>query len=138
MKKFDTRSESGSEARIEPYKHPAAGWGALKYVAINLIKEKVTGGNYRTLLKQNQPDGFDCPGCAWPDDLDGLRMDFCENGVKHLAWELTGKRVERDFFERRGEEDGGVGVLPLGVGGREEGADVSGGDRTQQGVRDGV
>jgi hypothetical protein len=37
-----------SEARIEPYTHPAAGWGALKYVAINLIKEKVTGGNYRT------------------------------------------------------------------------------------------
>jgi hypothetical protein len=43
------------EARIEPYTHPAAGWGALKYVAINLLKEKVTGGDYRMLFKQNQP-----------------------------------------------------------------------------------
>jgi molybdopterin-dependent oxidoreductase alpha subunit len=52
-------------------------------------------------MKMNHAkDGFDCPGCAWPDDLNGLRMDFCENGVKHLAWELTGKRVDRSFFER--------------------------------------
>ena len=55
----------------------------------------------RALLKMNRSDrGFDCPGCAWPDDLDGLRMYFCENGVKHVAWELTGKRVGREFFER--------------------------------------
>ena len=39
------------EGRIEPYTHPAAGWGALKYVAINLIKEKVAGGNYRIFIK---------------------------------------------------------------------------------------
>ncbi|MDC6134199.1 hypothetical protein PPH41_42005, partial [Burkholderia gladioli] len=55
--------------RIEPYHHAAAGWGAVKQVAINLIKERVAGGNYRTLFRQNQPDGFDCPGCAWPDRL---------------------------------------------------------------------
>jgi len=98
MKKTDTRSESGSEPRIEPYKHPAAGWGALKYVAINLIKEKVTGGNYRTLLKQNQPDGFDCPGCAWPDREHASTFEFCENGVKAVAAEATSKRVTPAFF----------------------------------------
>ena len=64
------------QGRIEPYHHPAAGWGALKQVAINLIKEKVTGGNYRTLLKQNQPDGFDCPGCAWPDREHASTFEF--------------------------------------------------------------
>ena len=52
--------KKSATARIEPYTHPAAGWGALKAVTINLIKEKVAGGNYRTLLRQNQPDGFDC------------------------------------------------------------------------------
>lgn len=56
--------EKGHVAR---YTHPAAGWGALKHAAINLIKEKVDGGKYKMLFKQNQPDGFDCPGCAWPD-----------------------------------------------------------------------
>lgn len=87
------------EARIEPYTHPAAGWGALKYVAINLLKEKVAGGNYRTLLKQNQPNGFDCPGCAWPDREHASTFEFCENGVKAVAAEATSKRVTPAFFE---------------------------------------
>ncbi|MCP3727984.1 FdhF/YdeP family oxidoreductase [Paraburkholderia sp. CNPSo 3272] len=87
------------QGRIEPYHHPAAGWGALKQVAINLIKEKVTGGNYRTLLKQNQPDGFDCPGCAWPDREHASTFEFCENGVKAVAAEATSKRVTPGFFQ---------------------------------------
>src|SRR5437868_12757272 len=86
------------EARIEPYTHPAAGWGALKYVAINLIKEKVTGGDYRMLFKQNQPDGFDCPGCAWPDRQHASTFEFCENGVKAVAAESTSMRVTPEFF----------------------------------------
>ena len=81
--------------------HPAAGWGAAKSVT------RVVAGADRllaavgALVKMNHAGrGFDCPGCAWPDDLDGLRMDFCENGVKHLTWELTSQRVDRDFFGR--------------------------------------
>ncbi|WP_323121121.1 FdhF/YdeP family oxidoreductase [Burkholderia alba] len=90
--------KKASAARIEPYTHPAAGWGALKYVAINLIKEKVSGGNYRALLRQNQPDGFDCPGCAWPDRQHASTFEFCENGVKAVAAEATTKRVTPRFF----------------------------------------
>jgi len=45
---------------------------------------------------------------------------------------------EGDFFERGFEENGGVGALPLGVGGGEEGADVSGGYGSEEGVGDGV
>ena len=86
------------EVRIEPYTHPAAGWGALKYVALNLLKEKVAGGNYRTLLAQNQPNGFDCPGCAWPDREHASTFEFCENGVKAVAAEATSKRVTPEFF----------------------------------------
>ncbi|MFM0153233.1 MULTISPECIES: FdhF/YdeP family oxidoreductase [Paraburkholderia] len=93
------------EARIEPYTHPAAGWGALKYVALNLLKEKVTGGDYRMLLKQNQPDGFDCPGCAWPDREHASTFEFCENGVKAVAAEATSKRVTPAFFEQHTVEE---------------------------------
>ncbi|ACR31748.1 FdhF/YdeP family oxidoreductase [Burkholderia glumae] len=84
--------------RIEPYHHAAAGWGAVKQVAINLIKERVAGGNYRTLFKQNQPDGFDCPGCAWPDRQHASTFEFCENGVKAVAAEATSKRATPAFF----------------------------------------
>ena len=78
---------------IAPYTHAAAGWGALKYVVINLIKERVSGGKYRTLFAQNQADGFDCPGCAWPDRKHAATFEFCENGVKAVAAESTSKRV---------------------------------------------
>ncbi|WP_343729290.1 FdhF/YdeP family oxidoreductase [Duganella sp.] len=83
---------------IKPYHHAAAGWGALKYVAINLVKERVSGVNYRSLLAQNQPDGFDCPGCAWPDREHASTFEFCENGVKAVAAESTSKRVTPAFF----------------------------------------
>ena len=86
------------KGHIAPYTHPAAGWGALKQVAINLVKEKVAGGKYKTLFKQNQPDGFDCPGCAWPDRQHASTFEFCENGVKAVAAEATSKRVTNAFF----------------------------------------
>jgi molybdopterin-dependent oxidoreductase alpha subunit len=83
---------------IKPYHHAAAGWGALKYVAINLLKERVSGVNYKSLFAQNQPDGFDCPGCAWPDREHASTFEFCENGVKAVAAESTSKRVTPEFF----------------------------------------
>ena len=56
----------------------------------------------RALFVMNQEDGgFDCPGCAWPDDPSGLKLDICENGVKHVTWELERKQVGRDFFAAR-------------------------------------
>src|SRR5450830_637639 len=87
------------KAKIETYNQPAGGWGALKYVAMNLVKEHVADGKgLRTLLSQNQPDGFDCPGCAWPDREHTSTFEFCENGVKAVAAEATKKRVTHDFF----------------------------------------
>ncbi|NBX24813.1 MAG: hypothetical protein EBQ99_01970 [Planctomycetes bacterium] len=54
-----------------------------------------------TLLQLNQQDGFDCPGCAWPDPA-GHRsaFEFCENGAKAVADEATLARADRDFFAR--------------------------------------
>ncbi|MFF6832558.1 FdhF/YdeP family oxidoreductase [Streptomyces sp. NPDC012438] len=53
----------------------------------------------RAIMKMNHENGgFDCPGCAWPDDTKGLHLDICENGIKHVTWEMTRKRVGREFF----------------------------------------
>ena len=53
----------------------------------------------RAVLKMNHDDkGFDCPGCAWPDDQKGLHLDICENGIKHVTWEMTRKQVGAEFF----------------------------------------
>ena len=87
-----------SEAKIQEYTNPAGGWGALKYVALNIFKERVASKSVRMLLAQNQPDGFDCPGCAWPDRNHASTFEFCENGVKAVAAEATSKRVTRQLF----------------------------------------
>ncbi|HYO62101.1 MAG TPA: FdhF/YdeP family oxidoreductase [Pyrinomonadaceae bacterium] len=55
----------------------------------------------RTLLRVNQKEGFDCPGCAWPDpDGERSHVEFCENGAKHVADEATTRRVTPEFFAR--------------------------------------
>ncbi|MEU9014807.1 FdhF/YdeP family oxidoreductase [Streptomyces sp. NPDC048479] len=52
----------------------------------------------QTLLKVNQKDGFDCPGCAWPEGEKRHMAEFCENGAKAVAEEATLRRVTPDFF----------------------------------------
>ena len=52
----------------------------------------------QTLRILNQPDGFDCPGCAWPEPEHAHLAEFCENGVKAVAEEATTARVTRPFF----------------------------------------
>ncbi|MCC3654694.1 FdhF/YdeP family oxidoreductase [Streptomyces sp. S07_1.15] len=51
-----------------------------------------------TLLRVNQKDGFDCPGCAWPEGDKRHAAEFCENGAKAVAEEATLRRVTPDFF----------------------------------------
>jgi molybdopterin-dependent oxidoreductase alpha subunit len=81
------------------YHHPAAGWGAARSVAEVIEKAGEPIDGVRAMFRMNNENGgFDCPGCAWPDDPSGLRLDICENGVKHVTWELTRKQVDRAFF----------------------------------------
>jgi len=87
-----------SEQKIEFYKGPAGGWGALKSVSKALLAQDIPFKGAKTLLSANQPDGFDCPGCAWPDRNHASTFEFCENGVKAVAAEATARRVTREFF----------------------------------------
>ncbi|MFJ9691619.1 FdhF/YdeP family oxidoreductase [Kitasatospora sp. NPDC101183] len=87
------------EPHFAPYHHPAAGWGAAKSVTRFLAREGTYVDGPRAVMKMNHENGgFDCPGCAWPDDTKGLHLDICENGIKHVTWEMTRKRVGREFF----------------------------------------
>ncbi|WP_042373369.1 FdhF/YdeP family oxidoreductase [Streptacidiphilus neutrinimicus] len=84
---------------FRPYHHPAAGWGAAKSVTKFLMDSGEYVDGPRAVMKMNHENGgFDCPGCAWPDDIKGLKLDLCENGIKHVTWEMTRKRVDRAFF----------------------------------------
>ncbi|MHC2437382.1 FdhF/YdeP family oxidoreductase [Bradyrhizobium sp. USDA 4451] len=83
---------------IRPYDAPAGGWGALKATAIAVRDQMDLVEAPITLLRTNKPDGFDCPGCAWPDKEHTSTFQFCENGAKAVTWEATSKRVTPEFF----------------------------------------
>ena len=59
-----------------------------------------------TLARVNQRDGFDCPGCAWPEEPGGRKVaEFCENGAKAVAEEATRRVVGPEFFARHSVSD---------------------------------
>lgn len=83
---------------IKPYDSPAGGWGALQATARAVREQMDVLEAPGLLLKTNKPDGFDCPGCAWPDKAHASTFQFCENGAKAVTWEATAKRVPPEFF----------------------------------------
>jgi molybdopterin-dependent oxidoreductase alpha subunit len=90
---------AGDDYSRHEYDHPAAGWGAARSVGKVLERAGEPLEGFRALFVMNHEDGgFDCPGCAWPDDPNGLHLDICENGVKHVTWELAPAKANREFF----------------------------------------
>ena len=78
----------------------AVGYTAVKS-AITHIKEEVgLVKGVGLLAKLNQKNGFDCPGCAWPDpdEKRAFLAEYCENGAKAVAEEATKNRVSPLFF----------------------------------------
>jgi molybdopterin-dependent oxidoreductase alpha subunit len=87
-------------------KHEAAG---VKAVMVSLQRGLESMGAARTaaaLARLNQRHGFDCPGCAWPEEHGGRKLaEFCENGAKAVAEEATKRVVTPEFFARHSIAD---------------------------------
>ncbi len=83
---------------FEPNTHPSGGWGSIKAVGTYLLREGVPLAGTHALLKQNKTDGFACVSCAWAKPAKPHTAEFCENGAKATAWELTRKRMPGAFF----------------------------------------
>lgn len=84
--------------RVEPAQHAAAGLPAVAHSLRIAQQQMGIRRTAQTLLKVNQKDGFDCPGCAWPEGDKRHTAEFCENGAKAVAEEATLRRVTPDFF----------------------------------------
>ncbi|MGX9792557.1 FdhF/YdeP family oxidoreductase [Mycobacterium sp. MMS18-G62] len=86
--------------------HEAAG---MKAVMVSLQRALQSMGAVRTaaaLARLNQRKGFDCPGCAWPEEPGGRKFaEFCENGAKAVAEEATKRVVTGEFFARHSIAD---------------------------------
>ena len=76
----------------------AGGRAALRASWRRLREDGALVSGAVALTHVNQPGGFDCPGCAWPEPGEPSRLEFCENGLKAVSFEATGKRAGPDFF----------------------------------------
>lgn len=84
----------------------AAGPKAVLVTLEHTFKEMGILRALSTLSHMNQKDGFDCPGCAWPDPEKRSKLgEYCENGAKALSEEATTKRVDRSFFAEYSVEE---------------------------------
>ncbi len=85
----------------------ATGFPAIASTAKRGVTTMGVRRTLATLSVINQPTGFDCPGCAWPEAPPGERhrIEFCENGAKAVAEEATTARVDREFFARHSIDD---------------------------------
>jgi formate dehydrogenase major subunit len=82
---------------------PKTAAAGVKAVTVALERGFAQAGVARTvrgMLRINQRDGFDCPGCAWPESITGKRKpaEFCENGAKAIAEESTLRTVGPEFW----------------------------------------
>ncbi|WP_194778271.1 FdhF/YdeP family oxidoreductase [Pararhodonellum marinum] len=91
------------KVKLSKLQDSSVGFPAIRSVGYYIWEETYVGRGVKTLFKLNQPDGFDCPSCAWPDpDADKVSgiAEYCENGAKSVAWEATKNKVGEDFFKK--------------------------------------
>ena len=82
----------------KPYALPAGGWGSARSVGNILRQEGVLASAPVALTRHNKVDGYQCNSCAWVKPANPLPLEYCENGVKAVAWELTSQRCTPAFF----------------------------------------
>ncbi|MBA9004748.1 FdhF/YdeP family oxidoreductase [Thermomonospora cellulosilytica] len=86
--------------KVSPPKEYAAGMPGVTTALRHSWEQMGARRTALTLLRVNQKQGFDCPGCAWPEGDHRHAAEFCENGAKAVAEEATVRRVTREFFAR--------------------------------------
>jgi len=84
--------------RHGPYGHAAGGLDAVRSTVAYTAATAGLARGVRALLRVNQTEGFDCPSCAWPDPEHRATVEFCENGARAVADEVTRRRVTPEFF----------------------------------------
>jgi formate dehydrogenase major subunit len=88
-----------TQLKVTEPKKWAAGFKGVMVSARRGFDQMGALRSVNTLRLLNQKDGFDCPGCAWPDPQGHRKFaEFCENGAKAVAEEATIRTVGPDFF----------------------------------------
>ncbi len=83
---------------ISVYHQPAGGWGALKAVAEALDEQGIAVKGTTSLLRMNQPEGFDCPAARGRILSIRHPSSFAKTVRRRSRGEATAKRCTPEFF----------------------------------------
>ena len=83
---------------LKPYTGPAGGWGSVRSVGEILVREHILAKGSTVLIEQNKAEGYMCVSCAWAKPAKPHPFEYCENGAKATAWEITTNRTDAEFF----------------------------------------
>ncbi|MDB5738811.1 MAG: fdoG, partial [Sphingomonas bacterium] len=96
-----SQRDEEANAEIRDYHGAAGGWGSMRGIQEIMRREKPPLEIARELLRQNKPEGFVCVSCAWAKPAHPHVAEFCENGAKATAWELTSYRTTPALFAEK-------------------------------------
>ena len=86
----DRSKQRGRQWWYKSYNGPAGGWGSVTPLGQDPDPGRgARSSGSATLMRQNKPDGFACVSCAWAKPAEPHPFEFCENGAKATAWEIT-------------------------------------------------
>lgn len=122
FKKTDAQPpEKLTGIKLKEVPETSVGAKAIKSALTHIKNETGFKRGISLLSKMNQKDGFDCPGCAWPDpdEKRAFLAEYCENGAKAIAEEATKNLVTPMFFSTYSiEKLGKLSDYELGKKGR--------------------
>ncbi|MEZ5394839.1 MAG: molybdopterin-dependent oxidoreductase [Bryobacterales bacterium] len=94
------------EVDVDRRSRKAAGIPAIMQTMRYGLLEAGPLRSVRAFLYVNKEDGFDCQSCAWPSpDAHRKIAEFCENGAKAIADELTRRKAGPEFFAQHSIAD---------------------------------
>ena len=102
---WETPPEEPGRLRVEAPSEVAGGAGSLGATLRYAHAQTGIVHGARVLARTNQVEGFDCPGCAWPEPHRRDAIEFCENGAKAILSEATTRRADGAFFESHSVAD---------------------------------
>jgi formate dehydrogenase major subunit len=88
------------EVRVSEVLEEAGGTAAVSTTFQRELRRIGVRKTVSSMLKINQHEGFDCPGCAWPEPegSERKRLEFCENGAKAVAEEAMTRLIDDEFW----------------------------------------
>jgi molybdopterin-dependent oxidoreductase alpha subunit len=96
---MDLDADDAPEPAPHHFDGSVGGWGSLEGLSAVALREKSHPvALAEELLRQNKPKGFMCVSCAWSKSAKPHPAEFCENGAKATAWDLTRHRCTPEFF----------------------------------------